>query len=762
VSRTLLACMAFGATLAFAPAIGRTEGADETAVQSGGENSEGIGEIIVTARKREESAQSTPISLTVTTADDLKNRSIVSLAEVQQLTPSLTMTQASLSPSSTYFSGRGLTVNDTRLTTDPAFGYYVDGVIRPGTLGSGLPLLDVARIEVLNGPQGTLYGKNNTGGAVNVYTNLPTHNFEGLVKVEGGSYGTAGAGAVLNIPVSPTLAIRAVGQYNYRDGYGTNSFNGEKYGHLGTESGRISALWEPIDALTVTVRADYTKSDATSTAYKGANAVNVPSAVTTEIMRETGVATPAAAAALLLGYANGSFNSGSTNVMPFEDMKLYGASANIDWRLSEHLSVKSITAIRRVLRTAAVDLDASPFQLLDFPYLNASDAAFSQELQLSGTAFADRLNYIVGGFYGDENGRDVTVQRALGVLSAASGPGVTNDIFENKTIAGFAQGTYRIIDQLSATGGVRYTKDERFLTAANYTNVACNSLGVSIASLGGAPCIVTLTPATFHATTYTASLEYHPVTDILLYLKADHGYRTGGLPGTGGSAVSPAAAALSFRPYNPEYVQSYESGIKSDLLERKLRVNLDYYRATYSDLQRNVTLPVPGTLNIVNAVANIAKARVQGVEGHLTALPFKGLELSGVFAYTNPVYLSYTVNGTDLSHQPFVEAPKWTYGVSATYTAHVRYGSVTGELDYSWVDTTTTVPPAGIRPSYETLNARISLATEGGLEVAVYGKNLTNDQVSMFQLDEFAALGAIFNGPSSPPRTLGVEVIKHF
>jgi iron complex outermembrane receptor protein len=226
----------------------------------------------------------------------------------------------------------------------------------------------------------------------------------------------------------------------------------------------------------------------------------------------------------------------------------------------------------------------------------------------------------------------------------------------------------------------------------------------------------------------------------------------------------------------PEYALSFEGGFKADLFDRVLRLNASYYNVKYEDLQRNSSQILPGTTAIINFIGNVAAARVQGVEADAMLRPFEGLELGGGLSYVHPKYLSYTVSNVDLSGLPFVEVPRWTYSLTAAYTVTAGDAELRGQVDYGWQGKTVTsisqnisngvitqeLP--GIRPSNESLNARLSLQLDDGLGVAVFGKNLTNDQYGNFPLALHAngSLGIRTTGGVNPPRTFGVELNAEF
>lgn len=442
-------------------------------------------------------------------------------------------------------------------------------------------------------------------------------------------------------------------------------------------------------------------------------------------------------------------------------------------------------AVRELRDDSKTDLDGSPFQLIEYPLHITRSKQFSQELQLNASLMEDRLNLILGGYYADEDGYEITGQRTLGVLSAARGLTINEGFIENKTVAAFGQASFRITDQIGITGGVRYTEDKRRTEARNRNNLTCTSLATNF---GGAQTLANCTTgplkAKFDAWSWTVSLDYKPVEDVMLFVRADRGYRTGIVPMTGGAnpnaALTPAQnvafALATFAVVNPEFALSFEGGIKAQFLDRRIRFNASYYNVKYDDLQRNASGVLPGTNPpaVFNFVANVATARVDGIEADVLFRPIDGLELGGAVSYVHPKYNSYVVGGVDLSGVPFIEVPEWSYSLTGAYTARVGSAEVRFQLDYAWQDATvTSVTQAvtggvvsaifpGIRPSNETLNGRIGVTLDNGLAIAVFGKNLTNDRYGNFPLALNTSLGIQTVGGANAPRQFGVEVSAEF
>ena len=733
---------------------GATTYAQETPEPAGA-----LEQIVVTARKREESVQETPVAVTAVSGAELENRSAMNFKDLAMQTPSLRITQSNNSANSATISMRGLVYTDIRLNADPAVGVYLDGVYLPRSVGINAGnLVDIQSVQVSKGPQGTLFGRNTTGGAIDISTKQPDHEFGGMVKVRAGTYDDYGAAGVVNLPITDTLAARIVADHSEHGGFGTNFYNGDKFGKRDSTSARAAIKWEPTDAISLIVRADYTEADATSLAW---NAVlMVPnSGANREVAAATGLSLPAALN-YYLGLMSHDPQDGYSDITSREKFNTQGVSATLQAELPLGMTLKSVTAYRDFTRVTHTDFDASPFQIQAYDPYQMHDHQLTQELQLLGTAFDDRLQWITGGFYGDEKGWEGGDQYN-NILTTATWPSTTFGRLESETVGVFLQGTYKITDRFSGTAGVRYTEDKRDLTSANRTRTVCTTLGVTIASLGNEPCVRTLPTLKTDATSYVASLDYRFTDDLFGYVKTSKGYRSGGQALTGGSAASPVAATASYRPFQPEFVKDYEIGLKSEWLDHRLRANLAYYHSKYDDIQRTRSATVPGTSTVVSVVENVAAAEIDGVELEVLALPIRSLEVNATAAYIDPKYTDYTVNGVDLRSTPFYMVTKLTYSLSLAHTAELSFGDLRSQVDFQHDDAFTTSGLLGKRPSVDMLNARIGLhLNSSDLDIALYGRNLTDRVYPAYQTDISSA--GFVPSIAAPPREGGIEIKKSF
>jgi iron complex outermembrane receptor protein len=780
LSRNALTAALLAASALPAPVRAQTSDAPE-------QPSGGISDIVVTARKTAERAQDVPISLTVATGETLTNRSVRNFIDLQQQTPAMHVVPAAISATSSNVAMRGQSTNDIRLNVDPAIVIYLDGVALPRLQGSNAAdLLDVERVEILSGPQGTLFGKNSTGGAVSISNRDPVQTSEGFVKARMGSYLDSSIAGMINVPLSDTLAFRTVASYSHNDGYGRNLLTTNKTGQRDIVTVRAALKYDPGDALMVTVRGDYTHAKVTREAFKSfqylapinPTAGTGPS-VTTEAALElfnlpnlaafnaqsvgTRVSQLTAAEAALRGYAQGDPDDYSSNLDPREKAKIWGISGQIDYELSDNVSLKSITAYRGFARRASADLDGTPFSIIEYPFQHTNDKQFSQEAQINVTGFDRRLKWITGVYYANETGtEEIRLTSVARVSGAAAATGIAFADVGNKTMGVFSQASFKFTDQFSATGGIRYTKDKRRLDAQNYNQTMCTSLGVTLASIGGVDACHRPMRTSFSEISYTASLEYHPVRDIMLYAKTSRGYRAGGLQqaANGGSV---ALANAAFQPFQPEIVTDYEGGIKSELLDRHLRVNASYFHMKLNNAIRNVAVPVPGETRFSTRAQNAATAKIDGVEFDITAVPVDGLELSANGAYTDARFVSYiTPTGEDRTNIPLTFTPRWQLGGTVAYTADLGWGDWRNQVDVSYTGRQLASEVSAYSPAHTLWNFRSSVdIKDADLNLAVYVKNLTNRRYIVFPT-EVASLGFIYDGMYNPSRIIGVEATKKF
>jgi iron complex outermembrane receptor protein len=785
----LLAATAFTAVPAFAQNESDVQATDSTSA-AGQSATSGEGDIIVTARRRAENIQDVPISITVATGESLVRGSISSFIDIQRTSPALRINPASISATTTNLSMRGQALVDIRLNIDPAVAIYQDGVYLPRAQGSNATdLVDIARVEVLAGPQGTLYGKNTTGGLVAIYTNVAnTDGVEGFVRGRYAEHGEANVAGMINLPLSDRLAVRVVGSLTDRSGYGVDR-NGNDIGTLNSRLGRVSLLWEPTDNLTITLRGDYTRANVVREAYDGPDLVRpydpvtgaAPVATLEVALEQNNLASTAAFAAqplatrlaqlavadaTLRSYFGGDPDNSDADQASTENVNVWGVSSTIDYEFSNVVSLKAITAYRGFLRRATQDLDGTPFQIIQYPFQRTRDRQFSQELQLNFDSADNRLNAVFGGFYADEEGDERVDTLNLRIITAAVGTTIGDADVDNQSLGLFAQASYRFTDQLSFTGGLRWSKDDRSLIAFNRNNLICQALGLPLATTTVAGC---RRPMEFSddAISYTASLEWRPTDDIMLYAKTSRGYRVGGLQ-QAVSASTPAQANLAWAPFQSETVTDYEIGFRGEWLDRRLRTNVTFFHALQNNAIRSVSTPVPGG-GSVSSTQNAAKAVIDGIEWDLRAVPTDGLELGFTGSWTDARFKRYvTPTGEDRSALPILLTPEWQVGALIAYTAQIGVGSWRNQLDMTYTDRQLAAEglPSEVgtfAPARTIFNFRTSLeVTSWDATVSLFVRNLTNRRALTYPVDVRNGLGIDLAGGYTPPRTFGIEILKNF
>ncbi len=681
---------------------------------SGGEeqeNSSLIEEVVVTSRRREENLQDVPISVSVFSAADLEARSFTNLREVGEFTPNFAFAEhETLGRRGSVVMIRGVGQTDPSGFNDPGVGIYVDGVYMGRMQGLDYDLMEIERIEVLRGPQGTLFGKNTIGGAVNMVTVRPTDEFRGIARVITGRYNRRDAKVSINIPIVPgKWAARFAGATRNRDGYGTRLdwYTGKKIDEMADEnrqSGRAYFDWTPNENVDVLFSIDATRAREKGSAYKLVKTIQSP---LVKLLNQF-VDPPYNDATFFTDSNFTNYSSGGNRA----DLDAWGTSLTVDWRFGDQ-SLKSITSYRKTKSELEIDADGS-FYFLHDTYWSVDQDQFSQEFQFSGVSFDDRLNWVAGALYFEENGLQGSVLLLFPELKDPIGLDISLDApvwFSTKSYAGFGQGTFDLTDKLSMTAGLRYTYEEKEI-ARQRTNLA-GEVTIPLSSRNG----------NWDAVTGRAGLEYRWNEKVMGYVSAARGFKSGGLNAR-------ARSEKDFLPYDPEYIWTYEAGLKSDLLDARLRLNGTVFYSDYTDLQFRIFVPDPETGDPLMIVGNQASARVQGFELDAVAAPAPGLTLTAGIGYTDAKYLKVTpASGVSLDDK-FPKTPKWTVALSGQYATPIKdWGELIGRLDYvhkTRIEHRTVNDPLNSQAPYGLLNARLTFDTSGSWSISAFITNLTD------------------------------------
>ena len=742
--------------IATAPARSQTASEDQAQVHDGR-----IEDIVVTARRTEENLQTTPVAVSATTGEALKRAQVNDVVALQSMAPSLSIAPGVAQPAAANIGIRGQISTDALIAVDNAVGLYFDGVYIARSSGSLMNLVDVSRIEVLRGPQGTLFGRNTTGGAINIISNQPTGELEGSVKLRYGNYDTAEATVVVNVPmVNDELALRMVYQHSQRNGFGRNTLLNEDLNDENTDFARATLRVAPDGAIwSLSIAGDITDRTSNGSFWRlisfspAGSANRLPSAC----------ATPPTAALCpysipgdgLSNYVNAPYWQNRGDREGDASFRTYGISATADVDL-DFGSLRSISAYRNLKTRTTTDLDGTPYSMVG-PLTIVHQNQFSQEFQLFGKAMQDRLNWIVGLYHFKEEGLDSATTRSLVPLTTATV--ATEGQVMNKSQSAYGQLTFGLTDTLRITGGTRYTEDARQLIALN-RSTALN--GVMTCQL---PSTILDQPGTCRGTqrrkfsywSYLASLDWQASQNLFFYAKTSRAYRAGGfntrtvLPGFSSS-------------FSPERVTDYEIGTKLDLLDRRLRLNLAAYRTNYTNIQRSIA-GVSSTGTLTSLIQNAASAKIQGAEVEVIARPSSGLTLTGSYGYTDPQYKRFVDGlGRDLSSQPFILVPKHTLSVGADQLIETAAGELRLHGDYSYRSRAYFGSYRGAsQKGYGLFNAQIGLKLERpAMEVTLYGRNLFNRRYYARILGlEDSSFGTTSGAPGDP-RTYGISVSHSF
>lgn len=630
-----------------------------------------LDEIVVTARKREESLQNTPIAVSAFTGDNMEARGSFTIDDIEKYAPNVTYQN---NPS---FSGasnsaaiyiRGIGQKDFLATVEPGVGLYVDGVYVARSVGGILNLGDIAQVEVLRGPQGTLFGRNTIGGAVSVTLNQPEPEFGGSVEFLVGKDDRVQTRGVLNVPLMDNLYSRFSVFTHNRDGY-VDRLDGKDLGDDDEISARAAFLWMMSDNVSASLSFDYTKSDENGPAVSHLSYFYDPSAVTFLYNALTpGCGAPAGDPANPACINDAQYNLGKNHTAgtapSFSNTELYGVNLTLDWKVSDSLQIKSITAYRDLDSEFARDLDKSPHDV-DSAYDNFSQHQFSQELQFLGDAFDQQLHWILGVYYFSESAKNQN-DIFLPMLAFRSGGDV-----DNKTWAAFAQGTYDLTDRLSATLGVRYTEDTKEFRPDQYILAAAPFYGLP----AGLPLLPNETAKkTFEEVTPMINVAYRWTDTLMTYVSYSEGYKSGGYT----QRVFPPLPEIP--AFDPEYVKVYEVGIKYENLERGFRLNGAAFYSDYSDLQ------IQTFVGIAPITRNAAEASITGLELEFVYVPTKTWLLDGSIGWLDAEFDKVGTTATEISkNSKFERVPEWTasLGISKEISTE-RFGTFKPRIDWSY------------------------------------------------------------------------------
>ena len=766
--------------LAAAPALADEAAAAAEAPAADAAEADYGGEIIVTAGRREERLQDVPTAVSALSSDLFQLNGVGRSAnEVLNFIPNASAgTQQHGRPR---WWIRGIGAGQQQLDLASPVGFYLDDVYISNASATGLPLFDIERVEVLRGPQGTLWGKNTTGGAVNVITKRPvlSGDQDNYVKLEYGSYDNKVAeGAVGVALIDDRLAARVSFRLDHRDGRFDNLFTGEKSNAIGDDVFRGQILAKPSDNLTALFSIHYRDYDTSGTYW------------TTASYRPDGL------------YRDGYFPSRdtdtvSTNAGEWSKTSQLGGSLRFDWDVGK-LTLTSITGYERWKTRLAGDGDNTPLEV-SRSYTDARSQQWTQELRLTSPK-DDRFSWIAGLFYFNENIRSdaFTARLPNGAVPQLAGSSVAEAFsrtsYRHKAESGavFGSGTFAFTDALKLTVGGRFTRETKTLAFDRINATAGGAAvggGVVVPSwsnyaqwwnsytgnIGTAGTFAGNLSRTWDAFNYDVTPSWNIDRNNLLYFKFSHGLKSGGFN-------TAATLPVALTDVRPERLNAFELGYKSTWFDGKLTFNATYFHYDYRDVQVNVVGPNPGAVGgaTVSYLQNAARAHADGAEFEVTAQPTERLRLNAAVGLLYTKFDEFTVNNsaTSFAGNQFVRSPHLTLNVGANYT--VPLGDK-GKLDFNadarytsqqfyYVNSQDPVNRALLtQPAYTLANARVTYTTANErLSASFFVNNLLDTTYRNHSLPAQAGANpnsaAVFGDvvQYGDPRTFGGSVIVRF
>jgi len=799
------AVMASGAALAAAPhpddkaaapetsGVGTVQDAAAQGVQPAAEQPAASDvEIIVTARRRSEQIQDVPISVSVLSGDQLEKSGVTDVQALQYRTPSLSITSAQSQRNTVAFSLRGQRAQETQLFTDPPVGTYFAEVVQPRPYGFGKTFYDLESVQVLKGVQGTLFGRNMTGGAVLVEPAHPVlGELSGEVRGQYGNYNMYDLYGVVNVPLGSTFALRVAAKKHHREGW-AQDISGLKLDDQNYDTFRVSALWNPNDKISSLTIFDWYKSDEVGTA-SFLTSVKFPSVLSNyEGLRAAGLIDaniPAQfAEAQQLFYNHpytlniGAGKGGNLDYFggPYEKIKNWGIQNKTTFDLTDNVKIKNIFGYRKQSRDMVQDFDGIPAFLIT-PNQFSHTENISEELQLQGKAFDKKLDYILGAFYFQEKGLDGSLANTLPELNMAGArlnprtasilPFITSNPGEGyaKTAAAFAAATFHVTDQLSLSGGVRYNWDKRKITVSPgnpYRPDGSGGTGVCIFDTDVTTAGTQTVPwsqchfsnsATFDAVTYDATVQYEPSNAVTAYASFRHGFRSGGFS-------TRATNPVTLAPFKPEYVDEYEVGLKTSMRvggRGRFTTSTALFRQDGSDVQKQRATFVNG--NVFTIVDNTASQRNTGGEFEAT-LRFPQFTLNGFYSYTKVEILSGASTAGGLPEIAQRGVPRHQLGLTSTISPPLseNVGQLDVVLNWTWRSEIflDDFEIQGRQAPYSLVNARVELhnVARSGVDVALFANNLLNEKYRIGVLGLIAEGLGFQSSVFGEPRMYGVEL----
>ncbi len=712
-----------------------------------------IESIVVEARRFAEPISETPLAVTAVTGDDLERIGAVDLGSLEMLTPNLSLDVGDASNALIYV--RGIGQRDSLSFADPGVAVYLDDVYLGRAQGSFLELFDVNHIEVLRGPQGTLYGRNTIGGAIKYVSVRPDPEFSADLEAGIGNYGQRELSAVLNLPLGESVSSRfSLGRLS-RDGWSENLANGADDGDKALSVFRGQLLFDDGGDFDLEVSVDYSDNDPDTSVTPSVEAVSIVGQL------------------LGLEDANPGPFKVNADFNHEERLTTRGFSITPTWRVNDVLSLKSISSWREIEHDSFLDLDGDDVAAFGV-FVHQQQEQFSQELQAL-FEFDAGATLVTGLYYFDE--ADITPDGVFGPEASIAFFGIpgfeyglstasTNDL-ATESRAVFGELTLPLAENLELTAGARYTSDDKRLHRVYNGAIGFGNPGITLADLADAATLpfsfTTQGEKTFSAFSPKLGISYRPNEELLVYLNASRGFKSGGFNGR-------SRDDNEAEPYDEEFVTSIEAGLKRNWQDGRFSLHAAAFRNDYEDMQ----LSSFGSANasFIAIFSNAGEAVTQGFELEFSAAPSSDLRISAFAGFLDAKYKEYNAPnlGTgeiqDLSHLDLIQAPEFTWGAGASWNAVgtadwslTLSGQIRGSSSYF---TTIMNEPSLMQDDYAIANFTAWWEHfESGFHARLAVTNITDEAyiVHGFDLLSYPGVALSYYGP---PRGVSLTVGKRF
>ncbi len=695
-------------------------------------------EVIVTAQRREQALQDVPMAISAFTGAELAKLQADNLDSIQGAVPNLNLVKGRGSNSSANVFIRGVGQPDALQTFDPAVGIYLDDVYMSRIQGGLFKLYDIERIEVLRGPQGTLYGKNTPGGAIRLITKTPGQEFVAQAGLLAGNYGRFQAKGYMSGALSDQFALGFSVLYDNRNGFVTDPSDGLKYNDEDTLVTRLKGKWDMSEDVEMVFSADYTKEDVALTLGRMEAALTSIDLALGPVVREPAPTGPwnRETRTSMTDVGGSKANAGG------QKTDSYGGNITLNWDINTNTSFKSISAYRKLKTKSFIDIDATQYQIGDV-FVGLDQSQFSQEFQLLGDN-GGNLQWVAGLYYLNEkvpsdqiafaddfllfNGLPISFKRTI------------EDDLNTKSIAGFGQIDWRFSENWNLGLGIRYTHEKKnyFRTTSTFSDV----LGVAD------PAYAFDDSDSWGDWTPTITLDYDMSEAVRLYGRLAKGFKSGGF---NGRANSPADNST----FDPETVWTAEIGAKTNMAGGKFQANYALFKSKYDDFQARVS--VGDGIDFRFPVLNAAKLNIWGAEAELMWVPVDAFQFASQIGYLHSKYGAGGFSGADGVPDEPAFSPKWTIRFAPTYNLFFSGGSrlsftaAASYRDSMWlsVDNLDTLSEG----DYWLLDGLVSWVSESGRWTFTGGVKNWGDKLYKVEGQEFRSVGNIQTAYYGDPRT---------